>query len=274
MKAERKKPDGYDRLKQYKGGGYSGMKVGGSHKWYYDQGVWKERKVTPDEWKIFYQTTKRRAGQAPEKSGAPVGTKYNWLIISHQMVDKLDANSYLTYLEGKKFKVAHLRAAKGKWNISEKSQRKKVIQYLQQVIRELQEADEDAHVTYTTDEEERIYGLEHRNKKELSKLAAELDIANRSKMGRQDLLNAIQQGLEKRAAEKSAVKEAAKKEAGEEKGEEKVETVPGLEDKTKDDLYRIASERSIPGRSAMKKTELLSALRQDIAKQSHPGARA
>src|SRR5690242_20808613 len=27
---------------------YSGMKVGRSHKWYYDKGEWKEKKITPD----------------------------------------------------------------------------------------------------------------------------------------------------------------------------------------------------------------------------------
>lgn len=28
------------------------MKVGRAHKWYYDQGVWNEKKVTPEEWEI------------------------------------------------------------------------------------------------------------------------------------------------------------------------------------------------------------------------------
>jgi hypothetical protein len=65
------------------------MKVGGTHKWYYDRGEWKERKITPDEWSIYYGTRKRRAGKAPERSGTPVGTRYNWLIVSHRMV--LDA---------------------------------------------------------------------------------------------------------------------------------------------------------------------------------------
>lgn len=91
----------YNKFKEYKGKRYSGMKVGGTHKWYYDEGEWKERKKTPEEWDIFYKTTKRRAGKAPEKSGAPVGTAYNWLIVAHQRVDKLDANRYMTYLDGK-----------------------------------------------------------------------------------------------------------------------------------------------------------------------------
>lgn len=112
----------YNKLKEYEGKRYSGMKVGGRHKWYYDKGVWKEQKTAPDEWNIFYKTQKTRAGKAPEGSGAPVGTGYNWLIVAHQRVDKLDANNYRTYLDGKKFKVAHLRANQGKWNVKEKTQ--------------------------------------------------------------------------------------------------------------------------------------------------------
>jgi hypothetical protein len=38
----------YDQFKEYEGQKYTGMKVGRSHKWYYDQGEWKETKVTPD----------------------------------------------------------------------------------------------------------------------------------------------------------------------------------------------------------------------------------
>ena len=74
------------------------------------------------------------------EDGAPVGTEYNWLIVSHQRVDKLDANSYMTRMEGKKFKVAHKRAGANAWNASERAQRKKVIQYLEQMIEEGQES--------------------------------------------------------------------------------------------------------------------------------------
>ena len=37
------------------------MKVGRSHKWYYDKGEWKEKKITPDLWEISYSLTKSRA---------------------------------------------------------------------------------------------------------------------------------------------------------------------------------------------------------------------
>lgn len=43
----------YNKLKEHKGQRYSGMKVGGRHKWYYDKGEWKEQKTVPDEWDIF-----------------------------------------------------------------------------------------------------------------------------------------------------------------------------------------------------------------------------
>jgi hypothetical protein len=45
------------------------MKVGRSHKWYYDKGEWKEKKITPDKWEFSYAVTKRRAGHASEGSG-------------------------------------------------------------------------------------------------------------------------------------------------------------------------------------------------------------
>ena len=76
---------GYNALKTHKGQLYSGMAIGGSHTWNYDQGVWKETKEEPDLWRIDYQTKKRRARNAPRGSGAPVGTEYHWLIVGHQV---------------------------------------------------------------------------------------------------------------------------------------------------------------------------------------------
>src|SRR5436305_149984 len=38
----------YDEFKTHEGRRYTGMKVGRSHKWYYDKGEWKEKKITPD----------------------------------------------------------------------------------------------------------------------------------------------------------------------------------------------------------------------------------
>lgn len=76
---------GYNALKTFNGQVYTGMAVGGSHTWNYDQGVWKETKAEPDLWKIDYETTKRRAKNAPTGSGAPIGMEYHWLIVAHQV---------------------------------------------------------------------------------------------------------------------------------------------------------------------------------------------
>lgn len=133
----------YNQFKEFEGQQYTGMKIGRSHKWYYDKGEWKETKVTPDLWTISYAVTKRRAGKAPEGSGVPVGTEYHWYILAHQNVRKLNANDYTTSLTGLKFKLAHKRADKDKWNISDKAQRRRLIKLLKDVISQLENAPEN-----------------------------------------------------------------------------------------------------------------------------------
>ena len=128
----------YNQFKEYKGQQYTGMKIGRSHKWYYDKGEWKEKKVTPDEWQIHYAVTKRRAGRAPEGSGVPVGTEYNWYILAHQNVRKLNANDYSTELMGIKYKLAHKRADKATWSASDKAQRRRLIKLFQRMIDQLE----------------------------------------------------------------------------------------------------------------------------------------
>jgi hypothetical protein len=132
----------YNEFKEFEGKKYTGMKVGRGHNGNYDAGVWTEKKVTPEEWEINYAVTKRRAGKAPEGSGVPVGTEYHWYILAHQNVRKLDANSYSTALTGLKVKLAHKRAGSDKWNITEKTQRKKLIKVLQDMIAELEKEPE------------------------------------------------------------------------------------------------------------------------------------
>jgi hypothetical protein len=113
------------------------MKIGQSHKWNYDKGVWRETKVTPDKWDLNFNVTKRRAGHAPEGSGAKVGTAYHWFILSHQFVEKLNANDYSTSMVGLKFKLAHRRADKGKWSASDNARRNALIKVLEEFIGEL-----------------------------------------------------------------------------------------------------------------------------------------
>ena len=127
----------YNEYKEFEGKQYTGMKVGRSHKWYYDKGEWKEKKITPDKWEFTYAVNKRRAGHAPEGSGVSVGTEYHWYILAHQNVRKLDANNYTTSMTGLKYKLAHKRAEKEKWNTTDNVQRKRLIQILEELIGQL-----------------------------------------------------------------------------------------------------------------------------------------
>lgn len=133
----------YNEFKDFEGQLYTGMKIGRSHYWNYDKGQWKETKATPDLWTIEYATNKRRKGKAPEGSGVPVGTEYHWYILAHQNVRKLDANTYSTSLTGLKYKLAHRRADKDKWSVSEKTQRKHLIKILQDLIKQLEKEPEN-----------------------------------------------------------------------------------------------------------------------------------
>ena len=131
---------GYNAYKKYGGHQYTGMQIGRSHHWHYDQGDWKETKITPDLWEISYAVTKRRVGHAPENSGVPVGTEYQWYIISHQHVKKLNANDYSTEMTGLKFKLAHKRADKKSWSTKAVTQRKHLVEFLKEIIDQLESA--------------------------------------------------------------------------------------------------------------------------------------
>jgi hypothetical protein len=130
--------ESYNEFKDFEGQQYTGMKIGRSHKWYYDKGEWKETKITPDLWEISYAVTKRRAGKAPEGSGVPVGTEYHWYILAHQNVRKLNANDYSTTLTGLKYKLAHKRADKEKWSTTAKTQKKRLVKLMQELIAQLE----------------------------------------------------------------------------------------------------------------------------------------
>jgi hypothetical protein len=129
----------YNTFKEFGGKAYTGMGVGRSHKWYYDKGEWHDTKLSPDLWGISYAVTKRRAGHAPKGSGASVGTDYHWVILSHQLVEKLNADDYSTVMTGIKFKLAHRRGGKDKWNSSAATQRKHLVQFLKDMIVQLKQ---------------------------------------------------------------------------------------------------------------------------------------
>ncbi len=255
MVSDEKQPThSYDRFKRHGGKAYSGMEVGHSHRWLYDQGEWRERKLSPDEWEIYYETVKRRTAHAPDESGAPIGTEYNWLIVTHQRVDKLDANSYMTRMEGKKFKIAHKRAGKDAWSATEKSQRKKVIQFLEKMIDELKQADESEDVPYSVGEHEHIYGLNLRTKAELLAMAKQYGIAGTSKMKREDLLEAVKtQVYAKRDSSSDALPR-----------NESENYKTQLLSKTKSELFELASSYDLDIRSSLRKPELVDVLAKQM----------
>jgi hypothetical protein len=132
----------YNQFKVFEGKKYTGMRVGGRHKWYYDKGEWNEKKVAPDRWEFSYAVPKRRAGHAPPGSGVPLGTEYHWYILAHQNVRKLDENTYTTAMTGLKYKLAHKRAGKETWSASDAAQRRQLIKILQEMIADLRTAPE------------------------------------------------------------------------------------------------------------------------------------
>jgi hypothetical protein len=141
-KAAKKVSDSYNEFKEFKGQHYTGMQIGRSHKWNYDKGVWRETKITPDQWELTYSVIKRRAGKAPKGSGAAIGTGYHWFILTHQYVEKLNEDDYTTSMVGMKFKLAHKRPAKNKWSVSEDTQRKNLIKILEDFVKGLQKEPE------------------------------------------------------------------------------------------------------------------------------------
>jgi hypothetical protein len=130
----------YDEMKKFQGRSYTGMQVGRTHVWEYPDGEWRERKLTPDLWHFTYASSKHRKGRgAPEGSGVPVGTGYHWFIEANQFVEKLDANTYETFMEGLKHKVAHKRADWDTWSTerSGPSDRARMVAILEEALASL-----------------------------------------------------------------------------------------------------------------------------------------
>ena len=130
-------PVAYDDLKESGGKVYTGMLIGGEHTWIYPQGIWHERKLAPDRWAFTFSSMKTRTRSAPEESGAAIGTGYHWFILAHQRVRKRDKDTYETFMEGVKFKVAHRRPHWRYWSTEYPDQepaREKLIRILEEEL--------------------------------------------------------------------------------------------------------------------------------------------
>jgi hypothetical protein len=130
----------FDDKKEFRGQVYSGMPVGGRHLWEYPNGLWLERKVAPDRWVFTFSSVKKRARRAPEGSGAPTGTLYHWFLLAHQRVRKLDQDTYDTFMEGVKYKVAHKRPHWRGWSTDypdHEPERQILIRILEEQLAEL-----------------------------------------------------------------------------------------------------------------------------------------
>lgn len=137
----------YEDAKEHAGQSYRGMNVGGVHQWTYPDGKWTERKVTPQRWDVAFTSLKRRRRNAPDGSGAEVGSGYHWLVVAHQWVGKLDANTYATHLEGSKHLLAFRKPGWQGWTTQQRghtSARLKAIAALEELIEELRDLDDGA----------------------------------------------------------------------------------------------------------------------------------
>ena len=130
----------YDDLKEFSGQRYTGMSVGGQHTWIYPNGRWQERKVAPDRWDFTFASMKERERSAPEGSGVPDGTQFHWYLLAHQRVRKVDKDSYTTFMDGLKYKVAHKRPHWRKWSDEypdQEPERERLIAILERQLAEL-----------------------------------------------------------------------------------------------------------------------------------------
>jgi len=130
----------YDSLKKFNDHVYSGMRIGGSHKWDYNNAKWFETKIAPDVWQFSFHSVKTRIHNAPINTGAKVQTKYHWYIIGDQIASKLDNNSYKTDMKGLKYKIGHKRPNWRSFSYEypeQESYKERVIKILEETLNKL-----------------------------------------------------------------------------------------------------------------------------------------
>lgn len=132
----------YNTLKLYKNKIYSGMEIGKSHYWNYNNGKWEETKKAPDRWSFRFDSMKTRINPAPVNSGASINTKFHWYIIANQIATKIDNNSYMTSMNGIKFKIGHKRPYWKKFSYNYPNQtpyKERVINILEDILKRLKD---------------------------------------------------------------------------------------------------------------------------------------
>ncbi len=130
----------YNSLKVHNKKLYTGMRVGSSHYWNYNNGKWYETKEAPDKWSFQFNSLKTRVNPAPNNTGASLNTKYHWYIIADQIATKRDNDSYMTSMKGVKFKIGHKRPywKTFSYNYPEQiSYKERVITILEEIITKL-----------------------------------------------------------------------------------------------------------------------------------------
>lgn len=127
----------YNQIKEFEGKKYTGMKIGGSHEWNYNDNLWQEEKVEPDLWRIKFTATKRRTHSASINTGCEIGTQYNWLIVGQQRVIKINENEYQTVLEGNKWKIGYKKPSWRDFSYNYKDQKSEKQQIIDKLNEEL-----------------------------------------------------------------------------------------------------------------------------------------
>ena len=137
--------ESFNKMKEFNGIPYTGMRVGGTHHWNYPDGKWVETKVSPDRWDFEFTCTKSRKRRAPVNSGAMVGTEYNWYIIADQRAMKLSTDEYQTVMKGSKWKIGHKRPNWRSFSYeypNQQSYRQKVIEILRDTLEQMEREEE------------------------------------------------------------------------------------------------------------------------------------
>ena len=130
----------YDTFKVHGKKLYTGMRVGDSHHWKYNEGKWFETKQAPDKWSFEFDSLKTRTNPAPINSGASINTKFHWYIIADQIATKIDSNSYMTSMRGVKYKIGHKRPYWKTFSYNypnQKNYKERVIKLLEEILDEL-----------------------------------------------------------------------------------------------------------------------------------------